>query len=302
MKLKKHIKTWPQALRLNQWTKNALVMLAWFFAFADPTQAEKARTWTAFGLSAAMAFSFCLLSSAFYLLNDLADIRLDRKHPIKRNRPVASGRIRAVVAIRAALVLFAFAMAFPSWMVFRHPERMLAFGTVLFYTITQCLYSGGLKRIPYLDVAIVAMGFVVRAVAGAAVIDARISPWLLGCTFTLALFLALAKRAHEKRLAEKSRTNLQKYNARALNILMHSASVATVAVYGAYTLSADTIERFHTRKLAISAVFVLLGLLRYLRLAKSSRADTGRPEKVLLTDRILWVVLIGYTLSILVVL
>lgn len=296
MKLKKHLKLWPVALRMNQWSKNALVMAAWFFAFADPSQSTQARGWKPFALAILMSASFCLLSSAFYLLNDLADIRADRKHPIKKNRPIASGRIRAVVAIRASLVLFALALVFPAWVVMHWPERTIAFGTILAYTILQSLYSGILKHVPYLDVAIIATGFVLRAVAGAAVIDARISPWLLACTFTLSLFLALAKRRHEKHVAQAARKNLAGYNPVALDVCMNLSALATFAVYMWYTLSPGTVARFGTKSLAWTGLWVALGLVRYLYLVYAGD-DTGRPEKILLSDRLLWLVLILYCVS-----
>ena len=292
--------TWAKALRVSQWTKNGAVLLAWFFALADASQAAKARgvvpALIAFGMTAA----FCLISSSFYLLNDVADCESDRLHPVKRLRPIAAGLISEIAAVRAALVLFAVGVAFPAAVLFVHPDRTIAFGTVLAYTILQCLYSGFLKHVPYVDVVVIAAGFVLRAVAGAAVIDARISPWLLVCAFSLSLFLALAKRRHEKVLAEDSRKALSGYRLRVIDALLACSALLTLAVYVGYTVSADTVARFHTRGLAFTAAFVALGLARYAFLVYK-HGDVGRPEKVLLTDRLLWVVLFGYCATALVV-
>lgn len=293
------MKIWLRAWRVNQWTKNGLVFLAWFFALADDTQAAHARGWAAFLLVCGMALAFSLVSSAFYLLNDVSDYDADRLHPVKRNRPVASDAISKIAAVRAALALFAFGFAFPCYLVLRHPDRTWGFAVLLVYAVMQCFYSGGLKRVPYVDVLVIALGFVLRAVAGAAVIDARISPWLLACAFVLSLFLALAKRRNEKSTAAASRAALVGYHPVVLDVLIGLSAVSAAGVYLAYTLSADTVTRFGTHALAYSTVFVALGLARYLWLVYAqTRVDTGRPEKVLLTDRLLWLVLVGYATSV----
>ena len=164
----------------------------------------------------------------------------------------------------------------------------------------QCAYSGFLKRIPYVDVAVIAAGFVLRAVAGAAAMDVRISPWLLGCAFALSLFLAFAKRRHELQVAAESREALKRYHPVALDVLMFASAFATLAVYTWYTLSPETTARFGTKYLPLTAVFVALGIARYLKLVYS-KADVGRPvgrpERILLTDWPMWVILAGYGLS-----
>lgn len=290
------MKIWLQALRVNQWTKNAVVFAAWFFAVADASQAAMARGFRPFLLVCAMALSFSLISSAFYLLNDVADYDADRLHPVKRLRPIAADLVSKIAAVRMALALFAFGLAFPCYLVLRHPDRTWGFAVLLLYTVMQCAYSGFLKRVPYVDVAVIAAGFVLRAVAGAAAIAARISPWLLGCAFLLSLFLALCKRRHEKNLATDSRAALKGYHPVVLDMLIILSSLATLGVYTSYTLAEDTVARFHTRGLAFTAVFVALGVVRYLFLVYR-RGDVGRPEKILLTDRCLWLILAGYGLT-----
>ena len=285
------LQIWFRAIRVDQWTKNGVVMAAWFFSVADASQQTLVRGWRSFLLAFAMAGAFSLVSSAFYLLNDVADYESDRLHPVKRLRPVAADLISRISAVRAALVLFAVGFAYPALVVMLMPSRTLAFGTVLAYTVMQCLYTGLLKRVPYLDVATLSAGFVLRAVAGAAIIDAYISPWLLVCTFTLSMFLALCKRRHERGTAPASRAVLKRYHPKLLAALIVIAAAATFCEYLVYTLTSKMGERFPS--LWTTSAFVALGLVRYLRLAWG-RGDVGRPEKVLLSDRLLWSILIGY--------
>ena len=160
----------------------------------------------------------------------------------------------------------------------------------------QCLYSGFFKRIPYVDVAVIAAGFVMRAVAGAAAMDVRISPWLLWCAFSLSLFLALCKRRHERMVALDSRAALASYHPVVLDALIVVSAFVTCGVYLWYTLAAETVARFGSRALSLTALFVALGVFRYVVLL-FKKADVGRPEMVLLTDKIIWLVLAGYLAS-----
>ena len=276
---------------MDQWTKNGVVMLAWFFSVADGSQREIARGWQSFLMAVAMAGAFSLVSSAFYLLNDVADYESDKLHPKKRFRPVAAGLVSRIEAVRAGLVLFACGFAYPALVVIFLPSRTTAFATMLAYTVIQCLYTGFLKRVPYVDVAVLSAGFVLRAVAGAAIIAAYISPWLLVCTFTLATFLAFCKRKHELETAAESRAVLRHYHPHVLVALIALAAALSFGEYLVYTLVSRMGQRFPY--LWTTSVFVLAGLLRYLHLAWR-KGDVGRPEKVLLSDRPLWLVIAGY--------
>ena len=285
------IKTWLRALRVEQWTKNGVVMMAWFFSVADSSQREIARGWESFLMALAMAAAFSFVSSAFYLLNDVSDYDADRLHPVKRFRPVAAGLIPRITAVRAALVLFAVGFAYPALVVIFLPTRTTAFATMLAYTVMQCLYTGFLKRVPYVDVATLAAGFVLRAVAGAAIIAAYISPWLLVCTFTLSMFLALCKRKNEMEVAVESRAVLKRYHPNVLKALIVLAGLASVGEYLAYTMTSKMGLRFP--HLWITSLFVVAGIVRYIYLAWR-KGDVGRPERVLLTDRPLWLIITGY--------
>jgi len=285
------VKTWLRALRVDQWTKNGVVMMAWFFSVADSSQREIVRGWESFLMAAAMAAAFSFVSSAFYLLNDVSDYDADRLHPVKRLRPVAANLISRITAVRVALILFAVGFAYPALVVIFLPTRTAAFATMLAYTVMQCLYTGFLKRIPYLDVATLAAGFVLRAIAGAAIITAYISPWLLVCTFSLSLFLALCKRKSEMEVALESRMVLKRYHPRVLKALIAIAALASVSEYLVYTLTSKMGTRFPY--LWVTSLFVFAGIARYLYLAWR-RGDVGRPERVLLTDRPLWIIIASY--------
>ena len=288
------MRTWVRALRVEQWTKNGVVMMAWFFSVADSSQQEIVRGWTSFLMAVGMVGAFSLISSSFYLLNDVSDYEADRLHPVKRNRPIAAGLLSRITAVRAALVLFAAGFAYPALVVIFMPSRTTAFATVLGYTVMQCLYTGFLKRIPYIDVATLAAGFVLRAIAGAAIIAAYISPWLLVCTFSLSMFLAFCKRKNEMDTALESREVLRHYHPYILTALILVAGLAAFGEYLVYTLRSNMGRRFPC--LWVTSAFVLAGIVRYLFLTWR-KGDVGRPERVLLSDRILWLVIGGYAVS-----
>jgi 4-hydroxybenzoate polyprenyltransferase len=288
------IKVWLKALRIHQWTKNLLIPAAWFFAVCDPTQRAMAAGWRPIVLMAGMFGSFCFVSSAFYLLNDICDRGSDRLHPVKRHRPIAAGLISPRTAAVVAGTLFAIGFI-PSLVMFaRHIDRWPMIAVVLGYSVMQLAYSFFLKRAAYLDVVVLAAGFVLRAMAGTHVLGVRLSPWLLACTFSLSLFLALCKRRHEKLVSEESRPALAGYRLPVLDMLVASSAMSTLALYVAYTLIPETVGRYSCgSSLAFSAIPVALGLVRYLHLTYS-RADVGRPDKVVLTDRVLWLVIASY--------
>ena len=292
--MNERLKVWLKAIRVDQWTKNGVVMMAWFFSVADASQREIVRGWESFLLAFAMAGAFSFVSSAFSLLNDVADYEADRLHPVKRFRPIAAGLVDRITAVRVALVLFAVGFAYPALVVIALPSRTVAFATVLAYTVMQCLYTGFLKRVPYVDVATLSIGFVLRAVAGAAIITAYISPWLLVCTFSLSMFLAFCKRKNEMETARESRAVLRRYHPKILAALILAAGFAAFGEYLVYTLRSSMGHRFPW--LWTTSVFVLAGIVRYVLLAWR-QGDVGRPERVLLSDRILWLIIGGYGIA-----
>lgn len=267
-------------MRPRQWTKNLLVFAAFFFAIGDRTQSVDHPN--AFFMALAAACLFCLVSSAIYIFNDIQDAALDRAHPIKRNRPVASGAISVPFAGAFMVVLFAAGLA-GAWLLM--PEFALI---VLCYVALQIVYTLWLKKVALVDVFIIALGFVLRAVAGAVVCGVEISDWLLICAFLMALFLGLCKRREEIRLGEADivagfRPSLLQSDERLLDQLIAVAAAATVVSYAVYTQSQDTVAKFGTRRLALTIPFVLFGIFRYLDLVYR-HFKGGEPEYILLTD------------------
>ncbi|MBA4386398.1 MAG: decaprenyl-phosphate phosphoribosyltransferase [Verrucomicrobia bacterium] len=286
------------ALRPMQWTKNAVVVAAFFFAYWDHLRGQPIAA--ADLLIAIPAFvCFCLLSSAVYVLNDIKDVEADRNHPEKKFRPIAAGRIsRGRAGILGALLLLGACTG--SWFLSREYAMVAAA-----YAVMQVIYTLWLKKIALVDVFVIAAGFVLRAVAGAELIKgAVISPWLLLCTFLLALFLALCKRRHEKvvvsETADLSRPTLQNYSQQLLDQLIAIAAGSTVVCYAMYTLSPTTVEKFHTSALGFTVPFVVFGIFRYLDLVYRHEKG-GRPEKILLTDIPMLANLVLYGAAVLVI-
>ena len=273
------------SLRPRQWVKN-------LFVFAGVIFSQQLLTPRALPALAAFAI-FCGLSGAIYLFNDVADVDKDRLHPSKRRRPIESGALPIGAAIAFGVVLLAGCLA----AAFRLSP---AFGLVaLFYGALLTAYSVWLKHLVILDVLTVATGFVLRAVAGAVAVDVEISGWLLICTILIALFLALGKRRHEYRSltgdAAAHRPILAEYSEGFLDQMISVVTASTVTTYALYTMSPETVAKFHTRLLPLTLPFVLYGIFRYLYLLY--RRDLGgNPSDLLVTDRgllldaLLWMV------------
>jgi len=267
------------ALRPGQWTKNAVILAAFIFAYWDNAQPLDLVS-SLLKVVPALAV-FCLVSSGVYLLNDLKDIDADRKHPLKKNRPIASARVSVRTAIVCAVTLIVVG-GVVSWFL-----SAGLFSVIAAYFLIQIAYTLVLKNVALVDVFVIACGFALRAIAGAVVLDVEISPWLLLCTFLLALFLALCKRRHEKLLLSdldtEHRVSLGKYDTGLLNQLISIVSAATIVVYAIYTLWPETVHKFGTTKLGFTIPFVMFGVFRYLDLVYRHEKG-GRPEKILLTD------------------
>jgi len=273
------------SLRPRQWVKN-------LFVFAGLVFAQRLFTpslWPALGAFAI----FCGLSGAVYLLNDVADQAKDRLHPEKRRRPVASGALSPGAAMAAALVIIVGALAASAAL-----SRPLAV-VALAYVVLLVAYSVWLKHVVIVDVLVVAAGFVLRAVAGAVVIDVEISGWLLICTILSALFLALGKRRHEYltlgEAAIQHRPILADYSAGLLDQMIAVVTASTVTAYALYTMSPETVAKFDTHLLPATLPFVLYGVFRYLYLLYHRQLG-GNPSEAFLSDRplilntLLWII------------
>jgi 4-hydroxybenzoate polyprenyltransferase len=268
--------TLARLLRVKQWTKNAVVFAAFVFALGDRHQNLDA--WELWKVCLA-ALAFSLVSSAVYIFNDLRDAPQDRLHPLKRQRPIAAGEIAAGPALGMAAVLLVVGLG-GAW---RLGTDLLL--VVASYLVLQAFYTLWLKRIALVDVVVIALGFVLRALAGAVVIHVVISPWLLLCAMLLALFLGLCKRRHEKvNLAGTgTRAALEGYDERLLDLLIAMMGSAALVCYSIYTLWPETVAKFGTPWLGATIPFVVFGLFRYLDLVyRQEKGD--RPEQILLTD------------------
>ncbi len=260
-------------MRPKQWTKNAFIFAALAFDLKLLDLSYVSRTIVAFVL-------FCILSGAVYLVNDLADIEKDRQHPVKRNRPLASGKLKKSWALTAAVVLPVVALSLSFLL-------KPLFGLVgLTYLAIQLAYSFLLKNVVILDVLIIASGFVLRVAAGSVVAEAeRFSPWLYVCITLLALFLGLGKRRSELTLlnanALRHRKVLREYSPQLLDEMMALVTSSTVIAYSLYTFSAENLPA--NRSMMLTIPFVLYSIFRYLYLIHQKNLG-GSPEEILVKD------------------
>jgi len=261
--------------RPGQWIKNLVLPLPFLFGGA----LSSARGWA---LAAEGLLVFCAITSAIYLINDVVDRERDRVHPVKRRRPLASGRLSASTAIAVAipLVLAGLAAAFAlSW----------GFGGwCAIYVALMIGYSLWLKSVPFLEALIVAGGLPLRALAGAALAQLPASPFLMGCAYLLALFLVVGKRQWELQHAGSAssaehRSVLAIYRAEGLDFVFVVTALTTVAAYSAYSVIPSTFQMHAGRSFAPTIPFVVLGIARYVRLVYR-RGGGGSPTRALLID------------------
>src|SRR4029453_4369394 len=278
------------SLRPRQWVKNLFVFAGLIFSQSLFTPL----LWPAI----AAFVIFCALSGAIYLFNDLADVEKDRLHPTKRRRPIASGAL----SIRAATTIGVLPLG--GSLVAAYPPSAPFAVVATVYAALLTAYSLWLKHVVILDVLTVAIGFVLRAVAGAAAIGVEISGWLVICTILVALFLALGKRRHEYLTlhgdAAGHRPILAEYSESFLDQMGAVITASTVTAYALYTMSPDTVAKFHTRWLPLTLPFVLYGIFRYLYLLYR-RELGGNPSDLLLSERALLMTTVLWMVSLLVI-
>ena len=279
-----------KTMRPRQWTKNLVIFAALVFdkQLVDPQAGL--RTLAGFVI-------FCLVSGVVYILNDLADIEADRKHPEKRHRPLASGKLSPTVALTAAILVLA--LVLPAGWLLSEGFALITFG----YFVLNLAYSKWLKHIPLVDVLTIAMGFVLRVAAGVLLIEvARFSPWLYVVITLGALYLGFGKRRAELALlaeqANSHRRVLDGYTIPLLDQFITIVSATTIIAYSLYTFSAPNLPENHAMMLTIP--FVLYGIFRYLYLIQVTY-QAGAPEEVLLSDRPLQISIVLWGLSVLVI-
>jgi len=262
-------------IRPTQWLKNGIIVLALIFA-GELTHIGKTE------ISEIAIIIFCLLSSAVYTFNDLIDKERDRQHPLKKSRPIASGRISIGLAL-VIIILFAGCGLAGAWFV-----NLYFFYSALAFLGLNTLYTLWMKDVVILDVMAIAISFVIRAYAGAFAIEVPASTWMLINTLLLAMFLGLGKRRHELVLLEKGadthRKTLSMYSAQLLDQFIAVITSAIIVIYMLYSFSTEVMTKLETTKLYITIPFVVYGVFRYLYLIY--REDRGgSPTHVFISDK-----------------
>jgi len=277
-----------KSARPHQWVKNLFVAAPLVFARRIDEGTALLHTGIAVG-------GFCLISSAVYLLNDLVDVDKDRQHPLKRLRPIASGALSVHAAKVAALVLALVGLSLTLSL------GVLPAAIAGAYMVQNLAYSLWLKHIPFVDVAIIAAGFLLRVLAGAAAIPVEASFWVLTCTLLLASFLGFGKRAHELRTSGTrggdQRKVLDRYNPNVLRFLVYLLAILTIVAYAGYTQSPHAITFFGTRRLILTVPFVAFGVFRFIWITHG-KVDSESPTDSMLGDAPFMINLLGYAVAI----
>jgi 4-hydroxybenzoate polyprenyltransferase len=265
-----------KAMRPRQWMKNLIIYAPLVFdrQFNPDHLPDIARTTVGFII-------FCLVSGVVYLTNDIADLEADRKHPDKRNRPIASGALPVKTATVAAILILVIVLPLAFWLSFNF------FVVTLAYLFLHLAYSKWIKHIPLLDVMAIALGFVLRIAAGITLIHvSRFSPWLYVVTSLGALYIGFGKRRAELALLEDGanahRKVLEGYTIPLLDQYITIVSATTIIAYSLYTFSAPNLPENHLMMLTVP--FVLYGIFRYLYLIQVKHSG-GAPEEVILSDK-----------------
>ncbi len=281
------MKSYYQLLRISHWTKNLFLFLPLFFSglFIEHALAV---------LDIAIGFMcFSLTASVVYIINDVKDVEEDRLHPEKKNRPFAAGNIKIISGVILAIGLLVISMIIAYWL---QPAFLLV---LAIYFLMNLAYSLKLKHVPLLDISIIAIGFVLRVVAGGVIPDIFVSHWILLMTFLLALFLGLAKRRDDVKIfmesGKKMRKSIDGYNLEFINAGMVIMGGVTIVAYIMYTLSDEVVERLGNH-LYFTSLFVILGVLRYLQIT-FVKENSGNPTKILLKDIFIQLILVGFILS-----
>lgn len=272
-------------LRVHQYIKNLFIFAPLLFSF-HITYENIINSLIAFIL-------FSLLASSIYVLNDYMDINEDKKHPKKKNRPLASGEITKNTAKMLIILLSVVSLASSFFI----NKRL--FVVLLIYFILNIAYSLKLKHITIIDIFIIATGFVLRLFAGSSVIQTSLSMWIIIMTFLLALFLAIAKRRDDVLLfaqGKETRKNIDGYNIEFVNATMVFMSGVIVVSYILYTVSEDVIKRLGTNYLYLTSFFVILGIMRYMQITFVEE-NSGSPTKIVLKDKFLQITILFWLLS-----
>ncbi|MBU6337895.1 MAG: UbiA prenyltransferase family protein [Acidobacteria bacterium] len=285
-----HRKTGVEALvrllRVPEWTKNLFVLAPLFFSDSFTELSQVGRAAAAFGV-------FCLVASFVYVVNDWFDREEDARHPTKRDRPIASGRVdgRQAAVVGILLLLGAAALGLVAglgggfWVV------------IGAYLAINVAYSTFLRHVDLVDVCIVAAGFVLRVLAGSQAIDVPASPWIILSTGLLALLLALGKRRVDLSLEDADRRrSLAGYSVEFIDIALATLAASVIGFYALFTLSDYTLEKFGTGDLYLTTFFVVIGVLRYLQVVIGYQRQAS-PTSIALKDRPMQAMIVGWLAS-----
>ena len=273
-------------MRPRQYVKNLFVFLPLFFGQKFLDFELMLRSIWAF-------ICFSMIASAVYIFNDYQDITVDRQHPVKRYRPMASGVINIKIAFAIMLILLSLGLGI-SYRV--HPYLFII---LISYFMMNIFYSLTLKHIAILDIFIIAIGFLLRVYAGGVSISENLKMWIVLMTFLIALFLGLAKRREEILLGIKGtqvRKSVDGYNLEFINAAICLMASVIVVSYISYTVSPEVMERFHSKYLYMTTIFVILGILRYLQIIFVEN-NSGNPTELLLTDHFLQMTILAWVFS-----
>ena len=284
-----------QLVRPEQWIKNGFIFFPLFFhgRLFD----------TGLLLQCVVAFfAFLFAAGSIYCFNDIYDVETDRLHPVKNKRPVAAGKISIKKAYTAMAVCFVLSPVIA--MSFGGETKISLMALIAVYYVMNMAYCMILKHFIIVDVIVIAVGFVLRILAGGAATGILLSEWMIIITFLLALFLAFAKRRDDVVLYQHTgillRKNINRYNPDFMNQVMTIVSSVTIIAYIMYTLSPEVIERFHCRYIYVTAIFVLAGFIRYLQVTIVD-LKSGNPATVFLKDRFLLLCIAGWMISFLII-
>jgi len=274
-------------MRPHQYIKNLFILLPLFFALKITDMQLFANSIVAF-------VAFSLTASAVYIFNDYQDIDEDRKHPTKRERPLASGVISRQQGVGIMLILLGSGFLIMSIL------SLKAMGILTIYIVMNILYSLWLKHIAILDVTTIAIGFVLRLFIGSAVTQIPLSMWIVLMTFLLALFMALAKRRDDMLIyletGKKMRKVIDGYNLQFLDTAMSIMASVVIVTYLLYTSSIEVITRVDSQYIYLTSLFVIIGIMRYLQIAFVLQ-NSGSPTKIVLKDRFIQFTILGWIVS-----
>lgn len=285
-----HIKSVVKLIRPKQWIKNTFVLLPVFFGGMATNPASLSNSLLVFVI-------FCLVASAIYCLNDIFDMEDDRSHPVKCHRPLASGAIHVSQALMM-VVLFSIAALLLLFLLPIHRGQVaMAVGCYYVLNVAYCLR---LKDYAVIDVCIIAVGFVLRILAGGEASGVVVSRWLVLMTFLLTLFLSFAKRRDDvlrmNETGKAPRKNTVRYNLTFINQAITITASVTLVCYIMYTVSPEVMRSFGTEYLYLTTIFVVLGLLRYIQIAVVDE-KSGDPTKVIWSDRFIQLTVLGWGIT-----